>query len=191
VHSTPAVFGESVLISGCDGFFRMISIADGSEQKMVDLRGYLGASPAIRDSRVYVGTFENEVLCVDLEKFSVVWRYEHPRRHFPFYSSAAVTEKLVLVGGRDKMLHAIDRTNGQSVWTFSTRARIDSSPVVVGERVIFASKSGVIRILEVSTGKMVWEFDTGAGVVASPSLAEGKVVISTEEGLVYCFSGSE
>ena len=51
---------------------------------------YTGASPAILDGRAYYGTYENEVLAVDLKARKIVWSYRHPERNFPFYSSAAL-----------------------------------------------------------------------------------------------------
>ena len=74
-----------------------------------------GASPAIEKDRAYYGTFNNDVLAVDLRTGTTVWRYEHPERHFPFYSSAAVTNGKVVLGGRDKMVHCLDTDTG--TWT--------------------------------------------------------------------------
>ena len=72
---------------------------------------------------------------VDLKAHKIVWRYKHPDRNFPFYSSAALAMGRIFVGGRDKFVHAIDMQTGKRVWTFPTRARVDSSPVVAGGRV--------------------------------------------------------
>ena len=46
----------------------------------------------IVDSVAYFGTFDNQVIALDLAKRAVRWRYEHPDRKFPFYSSAAVVD---------------------------------------------------------------------------------------------------
>jgi len=188
VHGAPAVVGENVLISGCDSYLRVIRIEDGHEIGKVDLGAYVGASPAVRDGRAYVGTFENEILCIDLEELQIVWKYRNPRRHFPFYSSASVTQNLVIVGGRDKMLHSIHRGSGLAAWTFATKGRIDSSPVTVGIRVIGASTSGLLYVLDLLTGEVIWQFDSGDSFLSSPSVATGSFVISSENGLVYCFT---
>jgi len=136
-----------------------------------------------------VGSFENEVLAVDLEGDpSILWRYKYSDRDFPFYSSPAVTDKLVIIGGRDKLVHAIDAKTGESLWTFSTKARIDSSPVIAGSRVYIASKDGDILGLDLESGDAAWRFDTGSAITASPAIANGRLVISTLDGLVYAFA---
>ena len=58
-----------------------------------------------------------QVLGVDLSAGEVLWRYEHPKRKFPYLSSAASDGKLVVVGGRDKMVHSLDTATGEVQWT--------------------------------------------------------------------------
>ena len=97
---------------------------------------------------MYYGTYENEVLAVDLKAHKIVWRYKHPDRSFPFYSSAAVSTDRIFVGGRDKFVHAIDMKTGKAAWTFATRARVDSSPVIAGTRVYIGGNDGKLYVLD-------------------------------------------
>ena len=143
--------------------------------------------PAVIDGVAYYGTFANNVIAVDLKSQETLWRYEHPIRHFPFYSSAAVAHGKVIVGGRDKMVHAIDQKTGESVWTFSTGARVESSPVIAGARVYIGSSDGRFYVLDLASGEKVWAFEAGAPFVASPALASGRIVIGTQDGILYCF----
>jgi outer membrane protein assembly factor BamB len=134
-----------------------------------------------------VGTFGNEVLAVDVSTRAVAWRYEHPARHFPFYASAAVTADRVVVGGRDKLVHALDRSTGKAAWTFATRARVESSPLVAGSRVFVGSNDGVLYELDLASGKKVWEYVAGAPLSASPAAAGGALVIGSQDGALFCF----
>ena len=85
------------------------------------------------------------------------------------------------------MVHAIDETSGEALWTFMTRARVDSSPAAAEGRVYIGSGDGRLYVLDVDTGDKLWEFDTGAPLSASPAIAEGKVVIGSQDGVLYCF----
>lgn len=190
VHGTPAVADGHAISSGCDGYLRLVDIKTGKESLKMEIGGYVAASPAIRDGQAYFGTFENNVLAVSLEDSKVLWDYSHPDRSFAFYSSAAVTDKLTIIGGRDKMVHAIDRKTGKAVWTHSARARVDASPVVVGDRVYVADKGGILKALSLADGKVLWQFETGSGFSGSPAVADGRLVIGTEDGVVYAFAGN-
>ncbi len=141
----------------------------------------------LTDQFAFFGTYENQVLAVNMNTRKVIWHYEHPQRKFPFYSSAAVTGEKVLVGGRDKFLHCLDQKTGKALWTFMTRARIDSSPAVAGNRVYFGSNDGRVYALDIATGKKEWEFEAGSGVSASPAIGQGRLVVGTQDGKLYCF----
>src|SRR5215218_2984354 len=123
VHSTPGIADGMAFIAGCDEMFRAIRIADGKEVFSVSSEAYTGASPALRGGAAFYGTFDNEVLSVNLGQRKIAWRYEHLQRKFPYYSSAAVAASRVVLGGRDKMVHGLTLA-GKAAWTFMTRARV-------------------------------------------------------------------
>jgi outer membrane protein assembly factor BamB len=186
VHSTPGILGGNAFIAGCDELFRAIRISDGREMFSVSSEAYTGASPALRDNSAFYGTFNNEVLMVSLTEHKVVWRYEHPQRQFPFYSSAAVTTDRVVVGGRDKLVHGLD-LSGKGVWTFTTRSRVESSPAIADGRVFVGSNDGKFYVLGLADGAKLWEFNAGAPLSASPAIAKGRIVIGSQDGKLFCF----
>lgn len=186
VHSTPSISEGLAFIAGCDELFRAIRIADGREMFNVSSDAYTGASPALSGSAAYYGTFNNEVLMVNLKDHRIVWRYQHPQRKFPFYSSAAVTAERIVVGGRDKMVHGLNAA-GKGVWTFATKARVESSPAIAGGRVFIGSNDGRFYVLNLSTGAKLWEFDAGAPLSASPAIANRRIIIGSQDGRLYCF----
>jgi len=126
------------------------------------------------------------VLAVDLTGKKVLWRYTHPQRNFPFQSSAAISGGRLFVGGRDKMLHALDLKTGKALWTVMTRARIDSSPVVSSGRVYVGSSDGKLYVVDIGSGKTVFEFEAGAPITASPAVAGGRLVIGATDGKLFC-----
>jgi eukaryotic-like serine/threonine-protein kinase len=90
VHATPSIADGVAYVTGCDEILRGIRLTDGRQMVSVSSGAYTGASPAILAGRAYYGTYENEVLAVDLKTRRIIWRYRHPDRNFPFYSSAAL-----------------------------------------------------------------------------------------------------
>ncbi|MYK16920.1 PQQ-binding-like beta-propeller repeat protein [Candidatus Poribacteria bacterium] len=197
VHGTPGIWTQSAsesdnaqrfaIVTGCDSYLRVLNINDGTQVQQVDLGAYVGASPAISQNRIYCGTYGAEILAVNLDIGEIAWRYRHPKRRFPFFASAALTENMVIIGGQDKIVHALSSETGESLWTYTTKARIESSAVVVGKRVFLGTTRGTFIALDVSIGESVWEFATGSSIVASPSVADGKIYIGSEDGILYCF----
>lgn len=192
VHGTPAILDSTVVTAGCDGFLRRLNLVDGIEKGVVEIGGYVAASCAIDDSgTAYFGTYGNRVLAVDLVAEAIRWRYQHPQRQQPFYASAAIAADLVVAAGRDRILHGLDRKTGQPRWLFDAGARVDSSPVISGERLFFGSSKGSVHALDVGSGKELWRYDTGATIVASAAVADGRLVIGSEDGVLYCFGNPD
>jgi eukaryotic-like serine/threonine-protein kinase len=189
VHCTPAIDKGRVFISGCDEVFRAIDADSGQQLFAVPLGDYAGASASIREDQAFVGTFGSEVLGIDLKRRAVRWTYKHPTRNFPFYSSAAVTGDRLVLGGRDKMVHCLWTATGKACWTFTTRARVESSPLILGSRVFVGSNDGMLYELDLATGKKTWEFTAGAPLSGSPAAAQGALVIGSQDGVLYCFGG--
>ena len=197
VHGTPGVWTQPasgsgdaknfVIVTGCDSYLRVISIDDGIQTQQVDLGAYVAASPAISQNRVYCGTYGTEILGVALDTGEIAWRYRHPKRQFPFFASATLTEDSVIIGGRDKMVHALSRETGEPIWTYTSKSSIESSAVITGTRAFFGTTRGLFIALDITTGESVWEFATGSSIVASPSVSDDKIYIGTEDGILYCF----
>ena len=197
VHGTPGVWHQPaigsddaknfVIVTGCDSYLRVINVDDGKQTQQVDLGAYVAASPAISQNRVYCGTYGTEILGVALGTGEIAWRYRHPKRQFPFFASAALTADSVIIGGRDKMVHALSRETGEPIWTYTSKSSIESSAVIAGTRAFLGTTRGLFIALDITTGESVWEFATGSSIVASPSVSDGKIYIGTEDGILYCF----
>jgi glucose dehydrogenase len=117
INGTPALLpsGE-ILFGGCDSFIHVLQLADGKELRQIDAEAYIASSVAVFDGIAYVGNYGNIVLAIDPIAGETKWKYRE--RNFPYFSSAAVTAQHVIIGGRDKRLHAIDRATGKALWHF-------------------------------------------------------------------------
>jgi outer membrane protein assembly factor BamB len=187
VHATAGVAEGVAYIAGCDEILRAVRVSDGRVLFEVRSGAYTGASAALLAGNAFYGTFNNEVLGVNLVARQIGWRYANRDRQFPFYSSAAVIDARVVVGGRDKYVHCLDAYTGRPHWTFPTQARVESSPAVADGRVFFGSNDGRFYVLDFQRGHKLAEFNAGAPLSASPAVASGRVVIGSQDGTLYCF----
>lgn len=187
VHGTPGIFDDKVVVAGCDEKLHVVNLKDGSPVIDVSMGSVSGASAAILKGQVHVGTFGNQVLCIDLAGGKIQWKFDNADRDFPFYASAAITDDLVVIGGRDKFVHCLDRKTGKERWTFKTRSRVDSSAVIVGDRAFVGSCDGNLYALRLADGQETWRFESGASITASPAAAYERIVVGNEDGNLYCF----
>ncbi len=189
VHGTPAIVDGVAYFAGCDEIFHGIRITDGKEVVRVPAGGNTASSVATNGTSFFFGNFNNEVVRLDMKLKKQAWLYTHPQRQFPFYSSAALVEGKVVIGGRDKMVHCLNAATGKALWTFRTNARVESSPAIASGKVYVGSNDGRFYVLDLAKGTKLWEFNAGGALSASPAIASGRVVIGDQNGKLYCFGG--
>jgi outer membrane protein assembly factor BamB len=187
IRCFPTVVDNLGFVAGCDGQLHVIDLGDGKGRGAVKIDSPTGASPAVLGGIVFVGTEGHTFFAIDPRRSTILWRYENAEHGQAFRSSAAVTAGAVIVGSRDKQVHAFDPKSGRQIWTFPTKSRVDSSPVVVGDRAYVGSADGRLYALSVKTGKPLWQFEAGGAIVASPAVAAGRLVIGNDSGSLYCF----
>jgi outer membrane protein assembly factor BamB len=141
LYGSTVVANGQTFVAGCDSNLHIIDVKSGKVQAKIELSGQVGTTLAVLGNMAYVGNVNYEFQEIDLKKQNVVWSYA-PKRAKPFHSSAAVTDQLVVVGNRDRMVHALDRVTGNKAWSFQTDGNVDCSPVIVGNRVYFGSGNG-------------------------------------------------
>lgn len=186
VNGVPTIYeGKNVVFGGCDAMLYVVSLEDGKSVRSVEVEAPIAASVAVADGVGYVGNMDRAVMAFDLETTDMVWSYQP--KSFPYFSSPAVTDKSVLIGGRDKGLHCINRVSGKPTWRFSARGRIDSSPVVSGDKVVFGSMDGKLYLVSLDSGSEVVSYEIGEPISSTPAVVAGKVIVGCEDGKVYAF----
>jgi outer membrane protein assembly factor BamB len=195
LRCTPTIVAGHILLAGCDSKLHRIAVSDGTEVDTLPIDAPTGATAAARENRAYFGTEGGSFYAIEIplggdKQPAEIWTYRDPERNQPIRSAAAVGERLVVYGAQSKAVYALDRATGQLKWKLTTRSRVDSSPVIAGERVVAATDRGVLYVLDRTTGEVRWQFDAGGGFTASPIIVENRIVIGNTDGALYCFGAS-
>jgi outer membrane protein assembly factor BamB len=175
-----------VALGGCDAVLRVLDVATGKELRQIDVGAYIGNNVAVGGGVAYVSHYGNRVGAYSLNDGAKVWEYGE--REFEFYAAPALLEKIVVVGGRDKRLHGIDRVTGKKLWEYKTRDRIDSSAVIcAGKQAVVGSDDGFLYAIDIATGKETWSYQVGAPVKTSPAVAGDYIIVGADDGVIYAF----
>ncbi len=185
INGSPAVGDGVTTFGGCDAMIHVVSLADGSRKTQIDTGSFIAASAALFEGYVYVGNYDNVFLRADIESGDVVWKYTDG--DYPFFSSPAVGQDVVVFGGRDKRVHCVNRNDGNVVWKFQTLGEVDSSPVICGDKVVVGSEDGRLYMIGLSDGRKIWSYEVGQGITSSPAVANGLVIVGCDDGYVYAF----
>ncbi len=145
------------------------------------------SSPALAYGKLYVGSFDHKVYCLNVSTGAKIWEYAAGNA---VWSSPAVVDQRIYVGSQDHKIYCINATSGFLVWSYTTGGSIPSSPVVTEGKVYVGSDDYKVYCLNSSTGISIWDYTTGSYVRSSPAIFGGKVYVGSEDCKVYCLNAS-
>ena len=182
---------DRAFVAGCDGFFHIIDLKTGTEAGKVDIKSPTQSTPAVMDEKVFFGTEQDEFVAIDWKTAKGDWTFSDKGGPAPVRGCAAVTKGHVVFGARNRIVYSVNPESGEQNWAVGLKAKVDSSPVIVGQRVYVGSTDGRLYSLSLENGDKVWEKQFNGGFVSSPAVAFDKLVVATDRGVVYCLGKSK
>ena len=151
----------------------------------------ISSSPAVADGKVFIGSFDGYLYCLDVEDGHQLWNFSIGQY---VESSPAYYDGKVYTGSDNGHFYCIDAETGQQIWnasdgngeydpfiTGSGQMNIRSSPIVYDGKVyVGGGTTGIFYCFNAETGQEIWHYSTGATITSSAAVADG---------YVYIFSG--
>ena len=137
--------------------------------------------PAAIGREVCAAAFQGRVACFDAQNGSQIWA-----RELSSVTGVAVDARHAYVSDDRGAVHALDRSNGRSLWKQDRLAhRRLSLPLPLGAQIAVGDLQGYVHLLSRDTGAFLGRVATdGSAVRAAPlPLAEGFVVQTQRGGL--------
>jgi len=150
--------------------------------------GAVISSPSVVDGKVYVGSNDKNIYCLDALSGRLLWNFT---TGFRIKSSPAVVDGKVYIGPDDGYVYCLDAINGSLIWKtpaggyipahFDAVSSLRSSPTVVGGRVYAGSLDTNLYCLNASSGNVTWIYETAGYITSSPAVVDGAVYITSQE----------
>lgn len=158
----------------------------GTEPLWSYTTGYgIDSSPAVVNGRVYVGSGDKNVYCLNASSGTLNWSYATSNY---IGSSPAIAGGCVYIGNYDGRIYSLNANNGNPVWNYNTSNDVESSPAVAYGLVYVGSGNGKLYCLNATTGASAWNYTTGNAVASSPAVAGGLVYIGSTDNKTYCLN---
>jgi outer membrane protein assembly factor BamB len=201
VYSSPAIVGGVVYIGSEDGNVYALNAANGLRIWNYSTGGDVESSPAVINGVVYIGSevpdgsngYVGDVYALNAANGSKLRNYTTGNYYNYVESSPAVVNGVVYVGSSVGLappasptlaitlgtVYALNATNGDKLWNYTTESSVDSSPAVVGGVVYIGSEDGNVYALNAANGVQLWSYPTSGGVYSSPAVINSVVYVSS------------
>ncbi|HEY0393754.1 MAG TPA: PQQ-binding-like beta-propeller repeat protein [Candidatus Elarobacter sp.] len=207
IHGSPVVAGGTLYVGSSDAKLYALDARTGTQRWSRALGAPVSSTPAVADGIVYAQTHAGRIVALRAATGATLWeRKTGPDLPLPwghesgdlYSSSPTLAGDVLLIGGGDGALRALDARSGRERWRFMTRGRVRATPAVHVGRVFIASFDGDVYAADLATGKQLWRFETeGHGldsgkfgydrrsVQSSPAVAGGVVTFGSRDGHFY------
>ena len=150
--------------------------------------GAVVSSPSAVNDRVYFGSEDKNIYCVDADTGSLYWKFNTSAR---ILSSPAVVDGRVYEGPDDGNIYCLDAYTGKLMWStpaggyveapFSSAVILHPSPTVVDNQVYVGSLDKKVYCLNANDGSVKWAYKTNGSITSSPAVVNGVVYITSPE----------
>ena len=157
-----------------------------------------GGQPTVANGRVFVGSGDHKIYCLDENTGDLIWSYETGNK---VPSTPAVADEKIFIGSGDGKIYCLDENNGNLIWSYKMGEgggmgySMDSSPVVadgkvfVGNATFYRDGKDKIYCLNVNSGNLIWNHEIPGGLYGS-AVADGKIFVSSGNKIL-CFGPKE
>ncbi|PYD79837.1 PQQ-binding-like beta-propeller repeat protein [Komagataeibacter sucrofermentans] len=155
-----------------DGIGQALAVdaATGKLKWRVNIQAPGRSAPTIADGRLFLGTIDEHLYCLDAENGNVLWTYAATAADTVIYGqpAPAVADGVVLAGFGSGDLVALRAEGGEVVWadtlgsTNGQQALIDFSCVhgmpVIADGTAYAISTGAVLVaIDMRSGRRLWE----------------------------------
>ena len=156
-HGEPLLIGNRAVVptdADPKGHVYSFDLASGDVRWKVPLSRGVATTPLRIGDRVVAVSAEGEVVAVDANRGTVLWRKAPAGRlqPLPFIPSPAASSKRLFMADNTNRLFAIDAATGATVWRTTLGARANTAVVVAGKSVIVGTEDGHLHWIAADSG---------------------------------------
>lgn len=138
------------------------------------------AGPLILDDKLFVGDEDGFLHAVNLNGGKQLWKFETGAE---IAGGVAYWNGRLILASYDSFLYCLS-LDGEELWTFQTRDRINCSPAIVDHFTFVAGCDSQLRVIDIQNGKETLAVDMNDYLIASPAVVGDSLYVGSHGGVV-------
>ncbi len=185
--SSPAVWGDALVVHGMDGVVRVLDRGSGHLRWSYRVGSPVESSPVVRGDVDVFGAWNGRVYALDLRRRRLRWATSTGHK---ITSSAALSGGRLYIGDYGGRLLALSVATGRMLFARAVGGRVYGTPAIAGGRVFVPSSTGNSLTAFSTSGRRLWAVRTGGYVYSSPATSGGRVFFGSYDGRLYAVSAA-
>jgi outer membrane protein assembly factor BamB len=160
--------------------------------------GAITGSAVAANGRVYFGSLDKNIYCVDANSGAKIWQFTTGYR---VASTPTIVGGVLYTGSDDGSVYALDANTGAQLWRTSTGGKTEvfwisawqlrSSPIVDGGQLFVGALDGKLYCLSTTNGNVLWSSFAGNAtypIGGTPCVTSDAVYIAAGDSFFYAFN---
>lgn len=183
IHARPAAGSGLVLAGSDDGYLYALKAGASYPQKVWtrDCLAPVRSAPVIENGRIYFGTHDGELMCLDASG-AELWRVTGRRR---IVAQPLIVDQLIYFGSIDCNIYAVQVDHPVIEWNFRTKGEVTAAAAYADGKVFIGAADGSFYALDSLGGQEVWRYPVGKPVVSAATIFRETVYFGALDGAVY------
>jgi outer membrane protein assembly factor BamB len=179
------VHDDMVFAPCSDERMHCLDLATGERRWTFATHGLVCALPLIHDATVYFGAHDAVFYALDMEG-RLRWRSELADR---MSGAAAAVAGLIVLGGWDARVRALDARSGEQRWAYDAGAPIVAAPLAIDRTVFIGTDGGQLLAIDADGGNLIDCFPSGdplgCEIKTRPLSTPRGLVVAAHDGAAY------
>ena len=141
--------------------------------------------PSVADGRVYFGSADSYLYCLDTRDGSLIWSY---KTLDSLKATPTIAGDRIIASGLDHYIYCLNRADGTLLWKYQTGFEIDGAVTVFDGRIYFGGEDHNFYCLDLQDGALVYKRENLGSMEGSSTVVDGRIYVGTEQGDLYCLN---
>jgi outer membrane protein assembly factor BamB len=138
------------------------------------------AAPLLAGNSVFAGDEDGFLHAIDAKTGKRHWQFETGAE---IAGGVAFWNDRLILASYDSFLYCLS-LDGEKLWTFQTRDRINCSPAIVDHFTFVAGCDSQLRVIDIQNGKETLAVDMNDYLIASPAVVDDLLYVGSHGGVV-------
>lgn len=190
-QSSPTIYSNTIYFGAGKNFYA-VDLDSGNKKWHFKTEGVVHSSPAIKDNKVFLGSFDSRIYCLDAQTGTEIWQFETGRDTAQYVwlgvqASPVIENDRLYIGSRDASIYCLDIDSGDTIWANDNfnRSWMPSS-FAIGENLYCGSSDGFcFYVIDKATGKIIKTINTHSYTFSSPAIDHQMAYVGSANGRLY------
>lgn len=185
--TSPTILSNKVFVGGNDHNMYAFDRKTGNEIWKFKTEGSVFCDASASENKIYFWSDDKNFYCIDTSG-NLVWKNNLNTKSL---SSSTFFENMVITAGVNGTVYALNKNNGNKIWTFETKGTISSSPLLQGKNIFIGSYDRNFYCLDAASGRELWKFTAEGRIRTSAVIWKDFIFVAGDEKYIYCFSNKK